>query len=71
MTFTFTPDGIVEATVAGMPPRTGRWSLQPNGKLRVDLMGHEAETESWVADDRLTLSLQGKAMILTRMPMEQ
>jgi hypothetical protein len=71
MTFTFTTDGTVAATIAGTHQRTGRWSVEPDGKLRVDLMGHEAATEAWVAADRLTLSLQGKAMTLTRMPAEQ
>jgi hypothetical protein len=34
---------------------TGRWSVGDGGKLRLDGMGQDMDTEAWVAGDELTL----------------
>jgi hypothetical protein len=66
MTVTFHGDGTVEAALPGNQSRSGSWSVDADGRLRADVMGHSDAAEAWVAGDELTLSLNGMGLSFKR-----
>ena len=66
VTATFAADGGVDATLGFGMKRSGRWSVDPAGRLVSDITGTEGAVDAWIADDRLTLELDGRAITLER-----
>lgn len=66
MAWTFAADGTATGAMPGGGTQQGRWSIDPDGKLRMTGLGGEQDAEAWVAGDTLTVSLRGRAMNLQR-----
>jgi hypothetical protein len=65
LTVTFSADGFATVRMFG-GDKNGRWSVDPDGKLRAGLMGHEQSVDAWVAGDTLTIVADGRALTFTR-----
>jgi hypothetical protein len=66
ITVIFTGSGTFSITMLGANQRSGRWSVDGNGKLVADFAGREQTTDAWIVDDQLTVSLGGSAITLKR-----
>lgn len=66
ITVEFQPDGNASTTLPGGRRQDGRWSVDANGKLVADVMGHTQAVDAWVTADGLTISEGGQAMTFTR-----
>jgi hypothetical protein len=62
---TFSTDGTFDAHVFGTT-RSGRWSVDADGRLRAALTGGEASVDAFVAGDQLTVTFEGRGVTLTR-----
>jgi hypothetical protein len=65
MRVTFTAGGTVEISMAGTT-RNGRWSVDASERLTADLTGEQATADAWIAQDRLTIVLDGRGLTFTR-----
>ena len=65
---TFSEDGLATVRKFG-GDKNGRWSVDPDGKLRAGLMGREQSVDAWVAGDTLTIVAEGRTITLTRAPL--
>jgi hypothetical protein len=65
---TFSEDGLATARMFG-GDKNGRWSVDPDGKLRAGIMGHEQSVDAWVAGDTLTVVAEGRTITFTRVPL--
>lgn len=66
ISLTFAADGTVTSTLPGRGQRSGRWSVDPSGKLESDVLGHTEAADAWVAGDQLTISSQGMGLSFQR-----
>lgn len=66
MSVEFSADGSVLATMPGGMTRTGRWSVDPSGRLVSDVTGTEEPADAWVVGDQLTLAMAGRGLSLQR-----
>lgn len=66
MSLTFAPDGTVTSTLPAGGKRSGRWSVESNGKLESDVLGRAQVADAWVAGDQLTISAEGIGFSFTR-----
>lgn len=66
MSIAFAPDGTVTQTMPNGRQRSGRWSVDAQGHLHADALGHDEAGDAWVAGDTLTVSAQGMALTFTR-----
>jgi hypothetical protein len=66
MTLSFTSDGLATLSIAGKKAGDGRWSLDPDGTLHIQVRGFKLEGDAWVADDRLTMHPHGHPLVFTR-----
>jgi hypothetical protein len=62
---TFSENGLATVRMFG-GDRNARWSVDADGKLRADVMGHEQSAEAWVAGDTLTVVADGRTITLKR-----
>ena len=62
---TFSADGLATVRMFG-GDKNGRWSIDPDGRLRAAIMGHEQSIEAWVAGDTLSIAVEGRTITLTR-----
>lgn len=62
---TFSDNGLATVRMFG-GDKNGQWSVDPDGKLRAGIMGHEQSVDAWVAADRLTIVAEGRAITFTR-----
>jgi hypothetical protein len=62
---TFSENGIAAVRMFG-GDKNARWSVDADGKLRADVLGHEQSAEAWVAGDTLTVVADGRAITLKR-----
>jgi hypothetical protein len=62
---TFSANGLATVRMFG-GDKNGRWSVDPDGKLRAGLMGQEQSVEAWIAGDQLTIVAEGRAVTFTR-----
>ncbi len=62
---TFAADGAVTIRMFGTT-RNGRWSVDRNGQLSADIAGRQGAVDAWIADDKLTINLDGSGMTLAR-----
>jgi len=46
--------------------KNGRWSVDPDGKLRAGIMGREQAVDAWVANNTLTVVADGRTVTLKR-----
>lgn len=65
MTVAFTRDGHVMAEMMGRK-HEGHWSVDGSGRLHADIMGQSQAADAWIADDRLTISGDGRGLTFTR-----
>lgn len=66
LTVEFGADGRVTITLPLGAPRTGRWSVDANGKLIADFTGEAQATDAWIERDQLTISFAGEQVTLRR-----
>jgi hypothetical protein len=66
MSIAFAPDGTVTQTMPNGRQRSGHWSVDAQGHLHADALGHDEAGDAWVAGDTLTVSAQGMALTFTR-----
>ena len=62
---TFSEDGRLTVKMFGNE-KTGRWSVDSEGRLSADVMGHGQSADAWIAGDQLTISAQGKHLTFKR-----
>jgi hypothetical protein len=65
---TFSDDGRLTVKMFGNE-KSGRWSVDSQGRLSADVMGHGPSGQSadaWIAGDQLTVSAQGKHLTFRR-----
>jgi hypothetical protein len=62
---TFSEGGVATVRMFG-GDKDGKWSIDPDGKLRAGLMGHEQSVDAWVAGNTLTIVAEGRAITFTR-----
>lgn len=70
---TFAADGLATMRIFGRE-KTARWSVDSEGRLHAQISGPEwsagqradQSAEAWIADGRLTIVLDGRAMTFTR-----
>jgi hypothetical protein len=62
---TFSEDGRLTLKMFGNE-KTGRWSVDAQGRLSADVMGQGQSAEAWVAGDQLTVTAQGKHLTFKR-----
>jgi hypothetical protein len=55
-------DGTLTAAMARQPTQSGRWSLDPAGRVHTDVMGSPMVIDVWVTGDVLTLVLNGQGL---------
>ena len=65
---TFSEAGLASVHTFG-GDKTGRWSVDADGKLRAGIMGHEQSVDAWVAGDTLTIIADGQTVAFTREPL--
>lgn len=65
-TFTFHPDGTVEGAFVGGQTRSGRWSIDADGRLHTDVMGQDGAADAWIEGGQLTISLNGTGLTFDR-----
>jgi len=61
-------DGTLTAAMARQPAQSGRWSLDPAGRVHTDVMGSPVIIDASVTGDVLTLVLNGQGLNLRRSP---
>ena len=66
MTVTFGADGSIAATLPGGLKRHGRWSVDGSGRLETDLLGQAGSIDAWIANNDLTVELNGQGVTLHR-----
>jgi hypothetical protein len=66
ITATFDAGGSVSLSLPGRQQRSGRWSVDPSGRLVVDVMGTDEAAEAWIANDRLSVKIGGEGVTLVR-----
>ncbi len=66
MAISFAVDGTMETKAPAGRSRQGHWSVDGDGHLRADGMGHEQAVEAWVAADMLTIAADGQGIKLRR-----
>ena len=54
--------------MARQPAQSGRWSLDPAGRVHTDVMGSPMIIDDSVTGDVLTLVINGQALNLRRSP---
>ena len=62
---TFSEGGLATVHMFG-GDKNGRWSVDPDGKLRAGIMGHEQAADAWVAGNTLTVVADGRAVTFRR-----
>jgi len=62
---TFSTDGTFDAHVFGTA-RSGRWSVDADGRLRAAITGGEGSVDAFVAGDQLTVTFEGQGVTLSR-----
>jgi hypothetical protein len=63
---TFAPGGTASVTMPGGQVRSAHWSVEPDGRLRYDAMGPDQPADAWVANDTLTIAVDGRDIRLRR-----
>jgi hypothetical protein len=66
MTLIFHADGTVEADLVGGGQRSGRWSVDADGRLHADITGQDGAADAWVQGNQLTISLDGTELTFDR-----
>jgi hypothetical protein len=66
LSVTFHDDGTLVFHVAEQAPQEGRWSVGSDGRLHAEMMGAEQSAEASIADDWLTVGLDGQWLRLQR-----
>ena len=66
LSVTFDAGGTVTATMPGGRKQSGHWSVDTSGNLVSDVMGSEGTAKAWVANDRLSIELDGQGVTLVR-----
>jgi hypothetical protein len=66
LTVTFRDGGTLTFQVAGQEAQDGRWSVGADGRLHAEMMGAEQSAEASIADDWLTVGLDGQWLRLQR-----
>jgi hypothetical protein len=66
LTVTFNADGTATAAGAIGPGRSGRWSVDTQGRLALDVLGEGDAAEAWVVGDELTITHAGEGMTFER-----
>jgi len=57
-------DGTLTATTAAGADQAGRWSVDPAGRVRADLMGGAVVVDASIAGDELALVINGRTLLL-------
>ncbi|MHB8959423.1 MAG: hypothetical protein ACYDAN_07330 [Candidatus Limnocylindrales bacterium] len=63
----FRTDGTAVMTWFGRE-MAGRWSVDPRGQLHLGLGGRDQAVEAWIADDTLTVTMDGTGFSFQRSP---
>ncbi len=63
----FRTDGTAAMTWFGRE-MDGRWSVDPQGKLHLGLGGRDQAVDAWIADDTLTVTMDGTGFSFQRAP---
>jgi hypothetical protein len=66
MAVSFAADGTMQLTTFGGRTQQGRWSVDGDGRLHADALGHDEAGDAWVAGDRLTVAVAGMGMSFAR-----
>jgi hypothetical protein len=66
ITLVFGADGSLRTVLPGGNEPSGRWSVEPNGELRADLVGRTETGQAWISDDTLTITVAGEGMKFRR-----
>ncbi len=61
-------DGTLVATMASGATSSGRWSVDPAGRVVTDVMGAALAIDASITGDVLTLVINGRALNLRRLP---
>ncbi len=61
-------DGTLTATMASGAASSGRWSVDPAGRVVTDVMGAALAIDASIAGDVLTLVINGRTLNLRRLP---
>ncbi|HEY3884642.1 MAG TPA: hypothetical protein VGL62_05505 [Vicinamibacterales bacterium] len=67
MTVTFARDGAATLVTAAAQ-RTGHWTVDAQGRLLTDATGTLQPLAAWLDGDRLWISVEGRAVLFTRVP---
>jgi hypothetical protein len=65
ITATFSADGHVSLRMFGTS-REGRWSVDAEGRLATDVLGHEGAADARIVGDTLTVAVDGQGMTFSR-----
>ena len=66
VTIEFSGNGSVDMTLPMGVQRQSRWSVDPQGRLVVDMDGAHQAGEAWIAGDHLNITLGGDGIVLRR-----
>jgi hypothetical protein len=66
MTVSFAADGTGTQTMMNGQQTAGRWSVDAQGQLHIDLMGQDQTAAAWITGNTLTLSIGPQALSFTR-----
>lgn len=64
-TLTFSGDGSATMSMGGRA-QAGHWSVDHDGRLHADAMGHNEAADAWIVADTLTISTGGTALSFRR-----
>jgi hypothetical protein len=64
-TLTFSGDGSATMSMGGRA-QAGHWSVDHEGRLHADAMGHNDAADAWIVADTLTISTGGTALSFRR-----
>ena len=65
MALTFDAGGTVRAGMTGQE-RSGSWTVDADGRLHADALGHDQAAEAWVSGNTLTIAADGMGMTFER-----